>query len=80
MRFLAPLVSIVLAAAAVAAQQNASPQFRAGTELVAVDFQVIDEAGRPVTDLKPGELTLKVDGRARDIRALQFVKVAGTST
>ncbi|MGE5836359.1 MAG: VWA domain-containing protein [Acidobacteriota bacterium] len=79
MRFLAPLASIVLAAAAVAAQQTA-PQFRAGTELVAVDFQVIDEAGRPVTDLKPGELTLKVDGRTRDIRALQFVKVAATST
>ena len=79
MRFLAPLASIVLAAAAVAAQQNA-PQFRAGTELVAVDFQVIDAAGRPVTDLKPGEVTLKVDGRTRDIRALQFVKVAATST
>lgn len=80
MRFLALLASIVLAASAVAAQQNVSPQFRAGTELVAVDFQVIDEAGRPVTDLKPGELTLKVDGRTRDIRALQFVKVAATST
>ena len=80
MRLLASLALIVLAAVTVAGQQTASPQFRAGTELVAVDFQVIDEAGRPVTDLKPGELTLKVDGRARDIRALQFVKVAGTST
>jgi VWFA-related protein len=79
-RLLASLALIVLAAVTVAGQQTASPQFRAGTELVAVDFQVIDEAGRPVTDLKPGELTLKVDGRARDIRALQFVKVAGTST
>ena len=55
------------------------PQFRAGTDLVAIDFQVIDENGQPVTDLKPAELTLKVDGRTRDIRALQFVKVARTS-
>jgi VWFA-related protein len=55
------------------------PQFRAGTDLVAVDFQVVDENGQPVTDLKPAELTLKVDGRTRDIRALQFVKVARTS-
>ncbi len=46
---------------------------------MAIDFQVVDESGRPVTDLKPGEVTLKVDGRNRDIRALQFVKVARTS-
>ena len=63
-------------AGALLAQQ---PQFRAGTDLVAIDFQVIDENGQPVTDLKPAELTLKVDGRTRDIRALQFVKVARTS-
>jgi VWFA-related protein len=61
------------------AQQAPNLQFRAGTDLVAVDFQVVDEQGRPVTDLKPGEVTLRVDGRARDIRALQFVKVARTS-
>jgi VWFA-related protein len=60
-------------------QQAAAPQFRAGTDLVAVDFQVLDESGRPITDLKPGEIVLKVDGRARDIKALQFVKVARTS-
>jgi VWFA-related protein len=55
------------------------PQFRAGTDLVAVDFQLVDQNGRPVADLKPGELTLKVDGRTRDIKALQFVRVARTS-
>ena len=59
--------------------QTPTPQFRAGTDLVAVDFQVVDESGRPITDLKPGELALKVDGRARDIKALQFVKVARSS-
>jgi VWFA-related protein len=59
--------------------QQPTPQFRAGTDLVAIDFQVVDEQGRPITDLKPGEVTLKVDGRNRDIRALQFVKVARTS-
>lgn len=60
-------------------QQAAGPQFRAGTDLVAVDFQVVDESGRPITDLKPGEIVLKVDGRVRDIKALQFIKVARTS-
>jgi VWFA-related protein len=60
-------------------QQTTAPQFRAGTDLVAVDFQVVDESGRPITDLKPGELSLKVDGRTRDIKALQFVKVARSS-
>jgi VWFA-related protein len=79
LRFLAPSAAILLAAVTLSAQQTASPQFRAGTDLVAVDFQVIDESGRPITDLKPADLTLKVDGRNRDIRALQYVKVAATS-
>ena len=79
MRFLAPSAAILLSAVTLSAQQTAAPQFRAGTELVAVDFQVIDESGRPITDLKPADLTLRVDGRNRDIRALQFVKVAATS-
>ena len=73
------LLAAVFSAISLAAQQAPAPQFRAGTDLVAVDFQLVDESGRPITDLKPGELVLKVDGRTRDIRALQFVKVARSS-
>jgi len=80
-RFLAPLLAASITAL-VAAQQTQTPprsQFRAGTDLVTVDFVAIDATGRPVNDLKPSELSLKVDGKTRPIRALEFLKVASTS-
>jgi VWFA-related protein len=52
--------------------------FRAGADLVAVDFLAVDASGRPVADLTAKDLTLKVDGRVREIRAFQFVKVSPT--
>ena len=59
--------------------QPANQQFRAGVELVALDFLAIDDEGRPVLNLKPAEITLKVDGKARQIKNLQFFKLATTS-
>ena len=73
------LVAFTLATASTIAAAQTRSQFRAGTDLVAVDFQAIDEQGQPVVDLKPSELTLKVDGRTRDLRGLQFIRIASTS-
>jgi VWFA-related protein len=59
-----------------AAQQpppQQAPTFRAGVDLVAVDVGVVDRNGRPVDDLKPGEFTLRVDGRPREIVSAEFV-------
>jgi VWFA-related protein len=72
---------VVASIAPLAAGQQAPvrSQFRAGTDLVAVDFQAVDDRGQPIADLKPAELVLRVDGRVRDLRALQFVKIAPTS-
>lgn len=50
-------------------------QFRSSTELVPVDVIATDESGRPVSDLKPGDLVLKVDGKARPIQSLQLVQI-----
>jgi len=52
------------------------PTFRGGTELVAVDFLAIDADGRPIGDLKAGELTLTVDGKPRAIESLKFLHLA----
>jgi len=58
------------------AQQT--PQFRGGTDIVAIDFLAFDADGRPVQDLKPNEITLKVSGRVRDIKSVQFVRLSAT--
>ncbi len=47
------------------------------TELV--DFMALGEDGRPVTDLKAADVTLKVDGRPREIRSLELIELASAS-
>jgi VWFA-related protein len=59
---------------------QSAQQFRASADLVAVDVLATDGSGQPVTDLRAADLRLKVDGRAREIRQLDFVNVTRTST
>jgi VWFA-related protein len=81
--FLALVPGAVLALGAAhpsASQQDAQPPvFRSGVELVAVDFLALSPDGAPVRDLKPEEVTLRVDGRTRLLRSLQWIQVAGPS-
>lgn len=42
-------------------------------KLIAVDFAAVGADGRPVTDLRPDEVTLRIDGRTRTIQALEYV-------
>jgi VWFA-related protein len=72
------LAALVVAAPLTAARQQ-TPQFRGRTDIVPIDFLAIDGTGRPVADLTASELVLKVDGQRRDIRSVQFYKVAPTS-
>ena len=54
-------------------------QFRGGTDIVAIDFLATRPDGQPVEDLAAKEIVLKVDGRVRDVRSFQFVKLSTTS-
>ena len=56
-----------------------SVQFRGGTDIVAIDFLATRPDGQPVEDLVAKEIVLKVDGRVRDLRSFQFVKLSATS-
>lgn len=48
-------------------------------KLIAMDFSVVSADGSPVTDLRPDEVTLKIDGRTRAIRSLEYVPVRATA-
>src|SRR5262245_38007308 len=76
------VVSLALIAAAIHRQAQQSPlsqpshqrpSFKTGVELVSVDFSVVDAKGRPVPDLRPDEVVLKIDGQPRPISSLAFV-------
>jgi VWFA-related protein len=58
------------------ASQVAKPADR-GLETVALDFSAVTQDGSPVADLKLEEVQLRIDGRPRTPKWLEWVPVAG---
>ena len=74
-----PALGFIAAAAVVQSREpDAPPQrrFMAGVELVVVDFTALDADGRPIPDLRQDEVTVKINGRSRVVRRLEYVPVA----
>ena len=65
----AALCSLTFAAPADA--QTAT--FKSGVDLVRFDVRVVDEAGRPITDLRPEELVIEESGRTLPVMLFQRV-------
>jgi VWFA-related protein len=73
----------VLAAAATgmidptAAAQTPSPQepprFRSSVEVTSLDATVVDDRGRPITDLAPQDFRVQIDGKARTVVSAEWV-------
>jgi VWFA-related protein len=63
------------AAATLVAQQPQTPVFRSGVEVTSVDVGVVDGRGRPVTDLKPDEFTVQIDGDARRVVSADWISL-----
>src|SRR5688500_14301056 len=55
--------------------QTQKPVFRAGVELLTVDATVVDREGRQVTDLKPTDFVVEVDGDARPVISAEYVRL-----
>ncbi len=66
-----------LALAAQAAPQQ-PPTFRASTELVLIEAQVVTRDGTPVQGLKSEQFEVFVDGRRQPIVNLEFIRTSGT--
>ena len=45
-----------------------------GNPPVTVDFRAVTDDGQPILDLKAADVSLKVDGKSRDVRALKLVQ------
>ena len=73
------LVWVAVGAGVLSAQSPQQPQFRGGTEIVAIDFLASQSDGQPIADLTAKDITLKVDGRVREIKSFQFVKLSPTT-
>jgi VWFA-related protein len=77
----AALLSFVFASVGLAGpRQEPAQVFPSRVELVALELVVLDENGRPVRDLAPGEFRLDVAGRARHVATAEFISVTEEST
>jgi VWFA-related protein len=77
------LVALIAASAAgvngLARPRTQPPQFKSGVEMLAVDVQVVGRDGEPVLGLTPDQFTVKIDGRARPVRSVQFLEQTSRS-
>lgn len=66
----------IAAAALTAAPADDQRRYFGGVELVTADFIALDADGRPIRDLRQDEVAVKINGRSRVVRSLQYVEVA----
>lgn len=75
----APLLAALVLLSPIGGSHVAQAQAPAGG-VVKVDFRALGADGQPITDLKPSEVTLKVAGKAREVRSLDLVAVGVGAT
>jgi VWFA-related protein len=62
-----------------AATPPATPQFRSGVDVVVVEATVLDKAGAVVKGLEPGDFTVEVGGKPREIVSTALVEFEAPS-
>jgi len=72
-RRLAAVVPLLALTGGTPAAQDAA--VRSAIELVRLDFLALSPSGQPVTDLSASDVVLEIDGRQREVRSLQFVRL-----
>lgn len=73
------LGAILLAAAAISAQQD-KPVFRTGANIVTLDVTVVDKDGKPVKGLKAEDFEITLEGQKRPVQTVDFVEFGSGSS
>jgi len=68
------LTASLFVAAGASAQTAQNPVFRSGVELLEVDVNVVDDRGRPVTDLRVPDFVVVIDGQPRKVVTAEFIR------
>jgi VWFA-related protein len=58
------------------AQRPQLPRFQASVDVTSVDVTVVDNGGRPVMNLQPGDFTVRIQGIARRVVSAEWVSLA----
>ena len=69
------LAGAILIGSGASAPGAQTPAFKSGVGLVTLDFLALGRDGRPIADLKPEEISLKIGGRTRPLSAVNLIDV-----
>jgi VWFA-related protein len=68
------VLAVCVGSAATAVRGHAQqPPFRTATEALAIDVNVLDGSGTPITGLEPSDFDVRVDGRQRRVVNVQWM-------
>lgn len=79
-------IIVVLACASIswpalhARQDRGQRPAERGADLLSLEFVVVTPEGMPVMDLKPDDVSIRIGGRQRPVRSLQFIEMIGGET
>ncbi len=84
--FVAALAGALVGAERPEASQTAQvpssqgPTFRSSVELTTLDVTVVDSNGLPLTDLRPADFTVRIDGKTRRVVRAEWVPLTRPAT
>src|SRR5512141_1943180 len=55
---------------------QAPPAFRSSVEVTSLDVTVVDDRGKPLTDLAPADFAVRIDGNPRKVVSAKWVPLA----
>jgi VWFA-related protein len=75
------VAAVALQPAAPRAQplQDQVPRFRASVEVTSLDVSVVDDRGQPITDLKPEDFSVRIEGAVRRVTSAEFVALTSNA-
>jgi VWFA-related protein len=56
--------------------QEQPPRFTSSVEVTSLDISVVDDRGKPMTDLKPADFNVRIDGNLRKVATAEWVPLA----
>jgi VWFA-related protein len=74
----APVVRVALVAmlSAASLQAQQPPRFQSSVDVTSVDAVVLDDRGRPLSDLQPSDFAVRVDGTPRRVVSVEWVPLS----
>lgn len=74
------VASVAVSASGRAASQTPATSPPTSGEMINIDFYALAADGKPIADLRPEEVAVRINGRSKAIKSLQFVEAASLAS